>query len=212
MNDNEQNKAQKMSDKPMNPIVKFMLELGPIVVFFAAYRMASYPEGASEEERQLAQILFATKVFIPTILATLAVSWIWTKTLPKMAVITAIIVIVMGGLTLWLRDGTFIKMKPTILYALFAGILGFGLMRGQSYLQYVMEGAMPLKQEGWMIFTKRFALFFLALAVANELVWRMFGTDIWVNFKTFALPAATFAFLISQAGLFSKYSTEESKD
>ena len=198
--------------KQMNPMVKLLLEFGPIILFFMAYRWASVPEGATEEERQLVQLLFATKVFIPTILVTLAISWFWTKSLPKMALITAIIVIVMGGLTLWLQDGTFIKMKPTILYGLFAVILGFGLMRGQSYLQYAMDDAMPLEHEGWMKFTKRFALFFVGMALANEVVWRFLGTDIWVNFKTFGLPAVMLIFMISQAPLLTKYAIEETKD
>ena len=198
--------------KQMNPMVKLLLEFGPIILFFMAYRWASVPEGATEEERQLVQLLFATKVFIPTILVTLAISWFWTKTLPKMALITEIIVIVMGGLTLWLQDGTFIKMKPTILYGLFAVILGFGLMRGQSYLQYAMDDAMPLEHEGWMKFTKRFALFFVGMALANEVVWRFLGTDIWVNFKTFGLPAVMLIFMISQAPLLTKYAIEETKD
>lgn len=198
-----------MEKKTIHPIVKMVLEMGPLVLFFMSYRWANVPEGASEEDRQLIQILFATKTFIPAILASLAVSWFWTRTLPKMAVITAIMVIVMGGLTLWLRDATFIKMKPTILYAMFAGILGYGLMRGQSYLQYVMGESMALKQEGWMIFTKRFALFFLALAIANEVVWRGFSTDAWVTFKTFALPVATFGFIMSQMGILTKYAIKE---
>lgn len=198
--------------KTMHPMIKLLLEFGPLVLFFMAYRWATVPEGVTEEEGQLAQLLFATKVFIPTILATLAISWFWTKTLPKMALITAVVVIVMGGLTLWLQDGTFIKMKPTILYGLFAGILGFGLMRGQSYLQYAMEDAMPLELEGWMIFTKRFALFFVTLAIANEVIWRTFGTDIWVNFKTFGLPVAMLVFIVSQAPLLSKYAVEEAED
>ena len=199
-------------ERKLNPIVKLLLEFGPIILFFMAYRWAAVPEGATEEERQLTQLLFATKLFIPVILATLAISWYWTKTLPKMALITAIIVIVMGGLTLWLQDGTFIKMKPTILYGLFALILGFGLMRGQSYLQYAMDDAMPLEQEGWMKFTKRFALFFVAMALANEIVWRLLGTDIWVNFKTFGLPAVMLVFMVSQAPLLAKYAIEESED
>lgn len=198
-----------MEKKKIHPLLKMALELGPIMIFFMSYKFATVPDGATDEERQLAQLLFATGIFIPTILLSLAVSWVLTRSLPKMAVITAVVVVVMGGLTLWLRDDTFIKMKPTILYTLFAGILGFGLMRGQSYLQYVMEDSMPLQPEGWMIFTKRFALFFVGLAIANEVVWRGFGTDIWVNFKTFALPVATFAFIFSQMGVFSKYAIEE---
>lgn len=198
-----------MENKTIHPLLKLALELGPIMIFFLAYRWANVPESASDEERQLAQILFATGVFIPATLIALAVSWVLTRTLPKMAVITAVIVVVMGGLTLWLKDDTFVKMKPTIIYALFATILGFGLMRGKSYLQYVMENSLPLKQEGWNIFTKRFALFFLGLAIVNEVVWRNFDTDLWVNFKTFALPLAMFVFIFSQMGVFSKYAIEE---
>lgn len=198
-----------MEKKTIHPIAKLLLEMGPLMIFFLSYRWVNIPEGTGDDERQLMQILFATKVFIPAILISLGISWFWTRTLPKMAVITAIMVIVMGGLTLWLRDATFIKMKPTILYALFSGILGFGLMRGQSYLEYVMGESMALKPEGWMIFTKRFALFFLALAIANEVVWRGFSTDAWVTFKTFALPVATFGFIISQMGVLTKYAIEE---
>ena len=200
-----------MEKKKIHPLSKLALEMGPIMVFFIAYKFATAPDGASDEERQLAQLLFATGVFIPTILVSLVISWVLTRTLPKMAVMTAVVVVVMGGLTLWLRDDTFIKMKPTILYTMFAAILGFGLMRGQSYLQYIMEDSMPLQPEGWNIFTRRFALFFVGLAIVNEIVWRGFGTDIWVNFKTFALPVATFVFIFSQMGVFSKYAIEEDK-
>ena len=198
-----------MTEKKQNPIVKFALEMGPIIVFFVAYRWAPFPEGASDEERQLAQVLFATGVFIPVTLAALAWSWFTTRHLPKMAVITAVIVVIFGGLTLWLQDATFIKMKPTILYAAFGGTLGFGLLRGQSYLRYLMGDMMPLQDEGWMIFTKRFAMFFIGLAILNELVWRGFDTDTWVTFKTFFLPLATFAFIFSQMGVFAKYAIEE---
>lgn len=198
-----------MAEKKINPLLKLVLEIGPILIFFLAYRWANVPEGATDSEKQLAQILFATAVFIPVILAALAVSWILTRHLPKMAVMTAILVIVFGGLTLWLRDDTFIKMKPTILYAMFAGGLGFGLMRGESYMQYLMDDAVPMQREGWMKFTFRFALFFAALAVVNEIVWRSMDTDSWVNFKTFFLPAASFVFVMTQASLFTKYAVDK---
>jgi len=188
---------------------KLAVELGPIMVFFIAYRMAPVAEGLTDEARQLSQILFSTAVFVPVTLAALAYSWVVARHLPKMAVITAVIVVIFGGLTLWLQDATFIKMKPTILYLAFAGMLGFGLLRGQSYLEYLMGDNLPLQSEGWMIFTKRFALFFLVLAIANEGIWRSFDTDTWVNFKTFGLPLASFAFIFSQMGLFSKYAVEE---
>jgi intracellular septation protein len=195
--------------KKINPILKLVLEIGPILVFFLVYRLAPVAEGVSSSEAQLSKILFATAVFIPVILITLAASWVLTRHLPRMAVITAILVVVFGGLTLWLRDDTFIKMKPTILYLMFAAGLGFGLMRGESYLKYLMDDMMPLQDEGWMKFTKRFALFFLVLAGVNEVVWRSMDTDAWVNFRTFVLPIASFAFVISQASIFVKYAIDE---
>lgn len=198
-----------MAEKKIHPLLKLALEIGPIAVFFLAYQWGAAPEGASETEAQLSRIIFATAVFIPAILAALAVSWVLTRHLPRMAVMTAILVVIFGGLTLWLKDDTFIKMKPTILYGLFAGALGFGLMRGESYLKYLMDGAVPMQDEGWMKFTFRFALFFVVLAIVNEVVWRGFDTDTWVNFKTFALPIASFAFVMSQAGLFSKYALDD---
>ena len=200
-----------MTERKINPILKLVLEIGPIAVFFLAYRMAPVPEGLGTAERQLEQILFSTMVFIPTILVSLAISWFLTRKLPRMAVITAVVVVIFGGLTLILRDDTFVKMKPTILYTLFAGILGFGLLRGQSYLRYLMEELIPLQDEGWMKFTVRFVIFYLFLAVLNEIVWRVWGTDVWVNFRTFILPAANFAFIMAQVPLFQRYAVPEAE-
>ena len=194
-----------MTTRSIHPLVKLALEIGPIAVFFLAYRWAPVPEGLSDSVRQLEQILFATWVFVPTILAALAASWLLTRKLPKMAVITAVVVTVFGGLTLILRDDTFVKMKPTILYCLFAGILGFGLVRGQSYLKYLLDEMIPMQAEGWLKFTQRFVVFYLGLAILNEIVWRGWGTDVWVNFRTFVLPAANFLFVMAQVPLFTRY-------
>jgi intracellular septation protein len=187
------------------PLAKLALEVGPIAAFFLAYRMAPVPDGLATAERQLEQILFATTVFVPTILLALALSYALTRKLPRMAVITAVVVTIFGGLTLILRDDTFVKMKPTILYGLFAGILGFGLVRGQSYLKYLMDELIPMQHEGWIKFTYRFVAFYLFLAVVNEIVWRVYGTDTWVNFRTFVLPAANFIFIMAQVPLFQRY-------
>ena len=197
-----------MTDKKPPAWIKPALDLGPILIFFIAYRFAPVDEGATDEARQLSQIIFATGIFIPVILASLAASWVFLKELPKMAVMTAVIVVVFGGLTIWLKNDTFIKMKPTVIYLSFASILGFGLIRGRSYLAYMMGSAMPLSHQGWMIFTKRFALFFVALAVANEVIWRSFDTDTWVNFKTFGLTIAMFVFIALQLKLFERYSID----
>lgn len=201
-----------MAARTIHPLLKLALEIGPIALFFLAYRMAPVPEGLSAEERQLEQVLFATAVFVPAILGTLALSRLLTGKLPRMAVITAVVVTVFGGLTLILRDDTFVKMKPTILYTLFAGILAFGLLRGRSYLKYLMDELIPMRDEGWLKFTTRFVVFYLVLAVVNEIVWRGWGTDAWVNFRTFVLPAANFAFVMAQVPLFTRYAPEKAAE
>ena len=201
-----------MARRHINPVLKLVLEVGPIAVFFLAYRLAPVAEGLSDSERQLEQILFSTKVFVPTILVALAASWLLTRHLPKMAVITAVVVTIFGGLTLILRDDTFVKMKTTILYGLFAGILLFGLIRGQSYLKYLMDELIPMSDAGWMKFTVRFVVFYLCLAVLNEIVWRTWGTDTWVDFRTFVLPVANVVFIMAQLPLFQRYAADEPRE
>ncbi|HEU0221938.1 MAG TPA: septation protein A [Paracoccaceae bacterium] len=188
-----------MAARPIHPALKIALELGPVAGFFLAYRFAG--ERASDVDR----IVVATALFVPLVLASVAVSWRLTRSLPRMAALTAIVVVIFGGLTIWLHDDTFVKMKPTIIYGLFAAILGAGLLRGQSYLQYLMGEVMPMRAEGWMTFTRRFALFFLCLALLNEAVWRTQSTDMWVNFKTFFLPLSTFGFIVTQMPLLTRH-------
>lgn len=200
-----------MAGRAIHPLLKLALEVGPIGVFFIAYRLAPADEALALEEQQLAAILFATAVFVPTIVAALGASYAITRKLPRMALWTAIIVTVFGGLTLALRDDTFVKMKPTINYTLFASILGFGLLRGQSYLRYLMDELIPMEVAGWMTFTRRIVVFWIVLAAANELVWRNLGTDTWVNFRTFVLPAANFAFIMSQLPLFQRHALPEGR-
>mgnify|MGYP001203005212 FL=1 len=200
-----------MKPSAQNPIIKSILEFGPILIFFVAYRYAPIPSSLEVDEG-LERIVFATKVFIPTIFAALIIGWLQTKTIARMPLFTALLILIFGGLTIWLRDETFIKMKPTILYLLFALILGFGLSRGRSYLKSLMEVALPMREEGWMILTRRFTGFFLVLALLNEIVWRMFTTDTWVSFKTFGLPAAMFIFFFSQARLIQKYHISDKTD
>jgi len=192
-------------ERRTNPWLKLALEIGPIGVFFLAYRFAPVDPVLTEVERQLDQVIFATIVFVPTIIASVALTWAITRKLPRMALWTAVIVTVFGGLTIILRDDTFVKMKPTITYGLFATILGIGLLRGQSYLRYLMDELIPMVQEGWITFTKRIIIFWVLLAVVNEIVWRSFGTDVWVSFRTFVLPVANIAFLMSQMPLFQRH-------
>jgi intracellular septation protein len=131
--------------------------------------------------------------------------WILSGKIAKMQIVTAILVVIFGGLTIWFNDDSFFKMKPTIVYLLFGGILSFGLLRKKSYLEYVMEDMLPLESTGWMILTKRVAIFFLSLALLNELIWRNMSTDSWVNFKIFGLTGALFIFFIAQNSLIQKY-------
>ncbi|UWQ14984.1 septation protein IspZ [Aliiroseovarius sp. M344] len=197
-----------MTEKQANPALRAALEYGPIILFFVAYTFLKdrdFMVGGTEYSGFVA----VTALFIPVLaLATLAM-WKITGHLSKMQIMTLVLVIGFGGMSIWFNDERFFKMKPTIIYLLFAGLLGFGLMRGTSYLEAVMDRALPLERAGWMILTKRLAMFFLALAVANEVIWRSMSTDAWVNFKTFGLPLAMFGFFMTQAGLFKKYGTEE---
>ncbi len=196
-----------MADQKLAPWVKPVLEFGPILAFFIVY-MLYRDETIQIGAEAYSGVIVATVAFIPLLLMGTGLLWYLTGELSRSQIITAVLVLFFGGLTIWLNDERFIKMKPTAIYLLFAGTLGFGLLRGQSYLRYVMENMVPLKDEGWMILTRRFAAFFFALAIANEVVWRFLSTDIWVNFKTFGLPILLFAFVFSQAKIFERYSDE----
>ena len=196
-----------MSDKTIQPWVKTTLEMGPVILFFIFYSKLKNNEYVLLGETYEGFIV-ATALFIPVLLIATAILYILTGKLSKMQVFTAVLVVVFGGLGIWFNDEKFFKMKPTMIYLLFGGILGFGLFKGQSYLQVVMDGALPMSRDGWMILTKRFMYFFFGLALANEIIWRSLSTDIWVNFKTFGLPLAMFVFFITQAKVISKYSTE----
>lgn len=197
-----------MTEKKINPIVKLGLELGPVILFFIAYtRMKDNVYNILG--RDYDGFIVVTAVFIPVLLIATGILWALTGKLSKMQVMTAVLVVFFGGLSVWFNDDRFFKMKPTMIYLLFGGILGIGLLRGQSYLKAVMEEAMPLKEEGWMILTKRICFFFLSLAILNEVIWRTMSTDAWVNFKTFGLTAAVFVFFMTQGGLLTKYGTDQ---
>jgi len=198
-----------MESKKINPILKIILELGPIIIFFVGYGKIKdqlFAFGGQEYEG----FIVATALFIPLILMTTGILWILTGKLSKMQLVTALLVVVFGGLGIWFNDERFFKMKPTILYLAFSVILYAGLMRKKSFLAVVMDEVMPLKYEGWMILTRRLALFFFLLALSNELVWRFMSTDTWVSFKTFVLPLLLFGFFISQSAMLSKFSMDKS--
>jgi intracellular septation protein len=195
-------------EKKVHPALKLALELGPIALFFAGYVMLKdqvFTIGGAEYDG----FIVVTAVLIPVMLMTTGILWWLSGKLSKMQVATVVLVVLFGGLSVWLNDERFFKMKPTMIYLLFGGILGFGLLRGQSYLRVVMEEALALQPEGWMILTRRLCAFFFGLALANEAVWRLMSTEAWVNFKTFGLTAALFAFFMTQGGLLSRYGIPE---
>ena len=199
-----------MKKRDINPVLKFLLELGPLVIFFIIYgRIKDKVFSIFGVDYQ--GFIIATGVFIPILLFSILVLWILSGKIAKMQIITAILVVIFGGLTIWFNDDRFFKMKPTIIYLLFGGILSFGLMRKKSYLEYIMEDMLPLESTGWVILTKRVAIFFLSLALLNELIWRNMSTDSWVNFKTFGLTGAVFIFFIAQNSLIQKYGKASQK-
>jgi len=197
-----------MAEKKINPVLKQVLELGPTLAFFLLYlrvRDETYTWGGTE----YSGFIVAALVFVPILLVAMAILWMLTGKLSRMQVFTAFMVIFFGGLTAWFNDERFFKMKTSIVYGCMGALLGIGLLRGQSYLQYVMEEFLPMEREGWMMFTRNLCLMFFALAVANEVIWRTQSTDLWVKLETFAFPAVLFVFLWVQIIALQKYLIEE---
>jgi intracellular septation protein len=206
-----------MTEKPkLSPGLRLTLDLGPLIVFFVAnMRPALFapllrPLLSTELlEGPHAGIFTATAVFIPAVLIALAISYAKTRHLPVMPMVTAVVVVVFGGATLILQDEQFIKLKPTIIYVLFGTVLIGGLAFGKSLLGMVFDSVFNLTEEGWRKLTLRWALFFLALAVLNEIVWRTQSTDFWVAFKVFGVVPITFVFAALQVPLMTKYAVAE---
>ena len=177
-----------------HPLFKLATELGPLVVFFAAN--AKF------------HLFVATGAFMVAIMAAMIASYVVTRHVPLMSLVTGVIVLVFGTLTLVLHDETFIKVKPTIIYAMFALVLGGGLLFGRSFLAVVFDQMFNLTPQGWRILTWRWALFFAVLAVLNEVIWRTQSTDFWVNFKVFGVTPLTMLFAVTQMPLIKRYHLE----
>ncbi|RJF75899.1 septation protein A [Rhodopseudomonas palustris] len=183
-----------MDRKQPHPLFKLATELGPLLVFF--FVNAKF------------NLFAATGAFMVAVIVAIIASYVVTRHVPIMAIVTAVVVLVFGTLTLVLHDETFIKMKPTIVYALFAGVLGGGLLFGRSFIAVLFDQVFNLTPEGWRKLTARWALFFAAMAVLNEAVWRTQSTDFWVNFKVFGMIPLTMAFAMLQMPLAKRYAAE----
>lgn len=179
----------------MNPKLKLALDLGPLLVFFLAYRMAG--------------LLAATAALIVFTLVSLAITYYYEKKVAVMPLVSAIAVTVFGGMTLILHDELFIKMKPTIVNLLFAAILLGGLYFKKPMLKYLLAEAISLTETGWNKLSRNWGLYFIFLAALNEVIWRNFSTDFWVNFKVFGMFTCTLLFTASQIPLMKKEWVEE---
>ena len=176
----------------LSPLAKLAVDLGPLVIFFIAYSRLG--------------MIMATGAFMVATLIAIIVSFVFTRHVPPMMWFSAVLVGIFGGLTVWLRDETFIKMKPTIVYLCFAAVLGFGLLRRRNYLKSLLGTAFTgLSDEGWRLLAIRWTGFFLVLAVLNEIIWRMVSTDAWVMFKVWGVTPLTFLFAMAQFPLLKRH-------
>jgi intracellular septation protein len=195
----------QMLDKPINPWLRQALELGPPILFFIAY-MRFQDTSLTIAGRDYDGFILVTAGFVPLLLATIALLWKLTGRISRIQVFTALMVIVFGGLTVWLNDERFFKMKTTLVYGFFAVTLGIGLIRGQGWLKVLMGEMLPMSDRGWLILSRRIAAVFALMAVANEIAWRTQTTEFWVTFETFVLPAFLFLGFMAQSKLIERES------
>ncbi|MGA0563915.1 septation protein A [Ancylobacter sp. VNQ12] len=194
MTSSETTKAGETSLRRMHPATKFALEMGPLAVFFIANAKAG--------------IYVATGAFMLATLIALAVMWVLARKIAVMPLVSAGVVLVFGTLTLVLQDDHFIKMKPTLVNALFGIALLGGLAVKKPLLPYVLGDVFELTPEGWRVLTIRWGVFFILMAVVNEIVWRSVSTDAWVAFKTFGYLPLTLVFAMAQMPLMTRHGVE----
>lgn len=206
--DTHASKAEKQ-----NPLLKMALELGPLLIFFFGNLRGEWLAKTFPELTAIGgPLLIATALFMVATVISLIISKIVFKHLPVMPFVSGIVVLVFGGLSIWLQDETFIKMKPTIVNTLFGVALLGGLAFGTSLLGYVFNAAFQLDAEGWKKLTLRWGIFFLFLAVLNEVVWRNFSDDVWVSFKVWGTMPITILFTLAQMPLIMKHSLEDKEE
>lgn len=188
-----------MADKKAtSPWVKLAIDFGPLIVFFLSFK--------------LGDMFVATGAFMVASVVAMIASRVLTGHIAPMLKVTFVIVMVMGGLTLYLQDETFVKMKLTVINTLFAVVLLGGLLTGRLYIKMVMELAFEMDDDGWRKLTRNYVIFLTVMAVLNELIWRTQSDDFWVNFKTFGYMGATFVFILAQMPMLMKYMPDEDED
>lgn len=193
--------------RTISPLLKLALEFGPLAIFFFANSYGDRLFGVAPDRR----IFIATGIFIVASLVALALSRLLMGYLPRMAIVNAVVVTVFGGLTLALDDAFFIKIKPTIVNAMFGCVLLGGLAFGRSLLALVLETVLQLDEEGWRRLTLRWGLFFFVLAALNEAVWRTQTQDFWVAFKVWGVMPLTMLFALAQTPLILKHEIKKAE-
>ena len=184
--------------RSMSPLLKMALDLGPLLIFFAANTVSS-------------NIFTATWVFMIAITASIAITFAIERKVSPMALLTFALVLIFGGLTLWLSNENFIKIKPTILYSTFAAVLVGGLAFNRLFIKYLLGQTMQLADPAWRALTWRWSVFFLMLAIVNEFVWRNTSTDMWVAFKVWGVFPLTLLFALSQTPFIARHQIESEK-
>lgn len=168
--------------------LKFLYDYLPLIVFFICYKFAKTPN----------PLVTATIFMVATTLAALTISYILTRTIPMVALVSGLVLSVFGGLTIFLQDDVFIKIKPTIINLIFAAILLYGYFTKKAFLSYLLGEQIKMSKKSWLTLSIRWAIFFIFLALLNEVIWRNFSTDFWVQFKVFGMMPISMIFTISQ--------------
>jgi len=200
-----------MTAKPsMAPLPKFVLEMGPLLLYFIAYFKGDWLIGNISLFSSFQDPIFpATAIFMVAAMAALIISVVTMRQIPIMPLVSGIVIVIFGGLSLWFQNDIFAKLKPTIINALFALVLFGGLYFKKSLLSFVLGPAFQLDEMGWRKLTQRWAWFFIVLALLNEFVWRSFGTDTWMTYRTFGPMALSFLFIIIQMPLIMRHTLEQ---
>lgn len=195
----------------INPLLKLTLELGPLLVFFFGNSRGEWLAARFPALGEVGGPIFiATLLFMAATIVALTASWVLTRSLPMMPLVSGVVVIVFGALTLWLQDEMFIKLKPTIINTMFGGLLLGGLWFFRvSLLRYVFDTAFRIDEAGWNKLTQRWGFYFLAMAVLNEIIWRNFSTDFWVAFKVWGFTPLALVFTMSQMPMIMRHSLDE---